>query len=181
MQLSAFWDIAPPLHNLLASIPDADAGLDDLELIIPRQELEENADLERWPLRYLFSLCGHAKGSARQFVESQVSLWCLEEAVRETVVRESARADIARYRAGITGADGGAQAICEDEVAEKASERQACMAAELAKGVDDLKEKVTTVEGLWTEGLGGEIERVRAAVKEVLMVQGGWDEDLEEA
>ena len=39
---------------------------------------------------------------------------------------------------------------------------------------------MAAVEGQWVEGLGGEIGRVRGAVKGWLQETGGWDEEMEE-
>ena len=40
----------------------------------------------------------------------------------------------------------------------------------------DLKDKVATVEGQWTEALGSQIEGLRERVKEQLMSEDGWEE-----
>lgn len=48
---------------------------------------------------------------------------------------------------------------------------------------NDLKDKVATVEGQWTEALGSQIQDVRERVKTYLMNENGWEdlEQLEEA
>jgi hypothetical protein len=40
----------------------------------------------------------------------------------------------------------------------------------------DLKDKVATVEGQWTEALGSQIVGLRERVKEQLMSEDGWEE-----
>ena len=40
----------------------------------------------------------------------------------------------------------------------------------------DLKDKVATVEGQWTEALGSAIQGLRDRVKEQLMDEDGWEE-----
>ncbi|MCJ1445433.1 MAG: hypothetical protein MMC23_005938 [Stictis urceolatum] len=172
VQLSAFWDIAPSIQALLQRVPDR-AGLEGFEILVPKQEVEENPAYWTHPLRYLYSVLGHVEASSRQFVESQVSLWCLLQEVREGVVGAKWRARESR-RAEEAGDDGGGEGAGLDwrEEREKLGEVQ--------RGVDDLKEKVGVVEGQWTEGLGGEIGRVRESVRGWLEKTRGWDEELEE-
>lgn len=50
----------------------------------------------------------------------------------------------------------------------------------IQRGVEDLKEKVSVVEGQWAEGLGAEFDRVKHGVRGYLEATGGWDEELEE-
>ena len=84
IQISAFWDIAPGLLSLLQQVPNHDR-LPDFDVLIPRAEVDENPGYWAHPLRYLYSLLNHAESSSRQFIESQVSLWCLLQEVREGV------------------------------------------------------------------------------------------------
>jgi len=42
----------------------------------------------------------------------------------------------------------------------------------------DLKDKVTTVESQWREGLGGSIATAKERIQDFLMEIGGWDEGL---
>ena len=159
IQLSAFWDIAPPLHSLLQQVPLRRLG--SLDILIPRQELDENAIYWTHPLRYLYSLVSHAENSSRQFIESQVSLWCLLQEVREATTG-------AKWRLTESRGD-----TASGESVEKKKKK------EEKEMLDDLKEKVGVVEGQWEESLGGRIRAVKERVKAYLEERGGWDEELE--
>ena len=166
VQLSAFWDIAPPMQALLQRIPDA-SSLSRFEILIPRHEVDENPAYWQHPLRYLYSVLAHAGASSRQFVDGQISLWCLLQEVREGCVGARWRAREAQRRETTQGREG----LDREDETERSCEMQ--------QGVEDLKERVGAVEGQWVEGLGGEIGRVREAVREYLESSGGWDEELE--
>lgn len=84
LQLSVFWDIAPPLRQLLDSIP---ADLERFGVRIPPAELAENPSYGQHPLQYLYSLLQHAEKSTYQFIESHANLLCLLHEVRGAVVR----------------------------------------------------------------------------------------------
>ena len=185
VQLSAFWDIAPPLQALLQRVPSDSRLLRNFEILVPRAEVDENPVYWEFPLRYLYSTLGHAESSSRQFVEAQVSLWCLVQEVREACVGAKWRAEESRLaeEGGIEGVDD------EDEDEEEGGgtgrrewkwrvERQ--RDEEVKTGLEDLKEKVAAVEGQWVEGLGGEIGRVKTGLRAWLEESGGWDEELEE-
>ncbi|MCJ1317607.1 hypothetical protein MMC15_002932 [Xylographa vitiligo] len=163
IQISAFWDIAPSLLSLLQEIPSRER-LPNFEILIPRAEVDENPAYWAHPLRYLYSLLNHAESSSRQFIESQVSLWCLLQEVREGA--DAARWRVKECEAAAEGRELGRQGE------ERRAEQQSAL-------VDDLKEKVGVVEGQWEEALGGEVRRVRQGVREWLEETGGWDEELE--
>ena len=152
-QLSAFWDIAPGLLEIVNAVPFADSeALAGLEIKIPQHEYDENPQLARWPLQYLYSLLEHAGKSARQFIESQVNLLCLLHEVRGAKAK-------AASRIGGVETDGG-----------RAEERR----------LDgDLKEKVGEVERQWREALGEGLERCKEGVRVWLVENGGWVEGLE--
>ena len=167
VQLSAFWDIAPPLQALLQRVPNGN-HLSGFDILIPRAEVEENPTYWEHPLRYLYSVLAHAEASTKQFVDSQISLWCLLQEVREGAVGarwrneesrvlEEGREDMSEWRWRIESQKG----------------------AEIKQGLDDLKERVAAVEGQWVEGLGGEIGRVRQSLRSRLEETRGWDEELE--
>lgn len=162
--LSAFWDIAPPLQALLQRVPTEARELRKgrFDILIPRSEVEENPTYWDHPLRYLWSIVCHAEASTRQFVEGQVSLWCLLQEVREGLVRAKKTSDLSETQPG---------AQVENHEQE--------MADEIRSGVDDLKEKVAAVEGQWVEGLGGEIGRVKGGLKGFLEVTNGWDDEMD--
>jgi hypothetical protein len=169
VQLSAFWDIAPNLQNLLQRIPESER-LKGFEILIPKGEVDENPSYWAYPLRYLYSVLNHAEASSRQFVDAQVSLWCLLQEVREGVAGKRARAKMSQ-RAVDQSRDVGDSEPGEEDRWE--------MQDEIQKGVDDLKERVASVEQQWIEGLGGEIGRVRESVKGWLLSTGGWDDELD--
>ena len=187
VQLSALWDIAPPLQALLQRVPSDAVRLRKLEILVPRAEVDENPAYWEFPLRYLYSTLGHAESSSRQFVEAQVSLWCLVQEVREGCVGAKWRAEESR----LVEEDGRGAGDDEGEDGEE-GERQGAgrrrwkwqverrRDEEVKMGLEDLKEKVAAVEGQWVEGLGGEIGRVKTGLKDWLEESGGWDEELEE-
>ena len=170
--LSAFWDIAPPLQALLQRVPVEirDLRKGRFDILIPKAEVEENPAYWDHPLRYLWSIVCHAEDSTRQFVEGQVSLWCLLQEVREGVVR-ARRGKEAAQRACEHDGEQEDLAIDDDE--------EAIMQDEIRSGVEDLKEKVAAVEGQWVEGLGGEIGRVKGGLRAFLEETDGWDDELE--
>ena len=167
VQLSAFWDIAPPLQALLQIVPERNR-LSSFDILIPRAEVEENPTYWEHPLRYLYSVLEHAEASTKQFVESQVSLWCLLQEVREGVVGAKWRTEESR-----TLEEG------REDMNEWRWRMERQKADEIRRGLDDLKERVAVVEGQWVEGLGGEIGRVRQALRGRLEETRGWDEELE--
>ncbi|MCJ1351829.1 MAG: hypothetical protein MMC33_001813 [Icmadophila ericetorum] len=159
IQLSAFWDIAPSLLSLLQQVPLHD--LRRFEILIPKAELDENPAYWTYPLRYLYSLVCHAESSSRQFIESQVSLWCLLHEVREATIGIKWRIEECK------GDIGGWEAATQ-----KAREERAL--------TEDLKEKVGVVESQWEEALGEKICGVKDGLRGYLTDTGGWDEELEE-
>lgn len=175
VQLSAFWDIAPPLRRLLDKIPSDVAGATPgFGVQIPAQEYQENPSYRKHPLQYLYSLLLHAEKSSYQFIESQTNLLCLLHEVKEAEVRASA--NVVRHQVGD-----------EDEIeptAEQAAEREARAEAlrreEEKRLTEDLKEKVRVVEDQWQSALGEAIKQVKQAVGGWLLQTGGWDESLEE-
>lgn len=163
-QLSAFWDIAPGLLEIVNAVPfSSPAGLSNLDIKIPAQEYDENPQLAQWPLQYLYSLLSHAGKSARQFIESQVNLLCLLHEVRG-----------ARAKAGMTVKElehGGSEEARVDFMEE---------VSRAERRLDgDLKEKVGEVERQWREALGEGLEACMVGVREWLVERGGWVEGLE--
>ncbi|KAJ5567338.1 hypothetical protein N7535_006644 [Penicillium sp. DV-2018c] len=163
VQLSAFWDIAPSLLALVQQVPE---DLRGFQVQIPADEYEENPSYHEHPLQYLYTLLSHAEKSSYQFIESQTNLLCLLHEVRSAVMRA--------HRKVVE-----AQRIKRGEVEEDVRrEMQESRADEELALTTDLKDKVATVEGQWTEALGSQIEGLRARVKEQLVSEDGW-EDLE--
>ncbi|KAF4554828.1 Hypothetical protein D9617_3g018970 [Elsinoe fawcettii] len=182
-QLSAFWDVAPQLAEVLSRIPCPPtpspsppsptvlASLDDqlrhLPILIPPTELSENEDLHRFPARYLHSTLTHARNSTRQFVDAQINLLCLEHEIATAAMAAGVRAlEAERIGAGESG----------EEVR---GEMERAREGEEARLTMGLKERVGEVERGWEEALGGEMERRMGAVKGFLGRCGGWDGEEE--
>lgn len=157
VQLSAFWDIAPSLLELLHKVP---SQLDGFEVQIPGDEYAENPSYYGHPLQYLYSLLGHAEKSTYQFIESQVNLLCLLHEIRSHALA-------ARCKVEAQGRD--ASWVAEEE-----------QRKEETRLTEDLKEKVGVVEGQWEEALGSEIMEVRERVRGALLEEGGWDDEGDE-
>ena len=152
VQLSAFWDIAPPLLEILCKIP---SDLRSFEIQIPTVEYEENPSYYTHPLQYLYSLLGHAEKSTYQFIESQINLLCLLHEIRSHALSARCTVEVQREERWLAEMQAG-------------EERQL---------TEDLKEKVGVVEGQWDEALGKELRNVRERVRGFLLEQGGFDEE----
>lgn len=177
VQLSAFWDIAPPLCRLLdrvplGSSPVNDEGessmasgkgrsLADLRIQIPQAEIVENHSYVDHPFQYLFSLLLHAEKSTYQFIENQTNLFCLLHEVNEAVL-------VARAR--LMEEEGGTQKDAAEGFKRNEGQRL----------TDELKEKVRVVQEQWKSGLGDRVGHVKEHVGEWLLETGGWDESLED-
>lgn len=168
LQLSAFWDIAPPLRRLLESIP---TNLVGFSIQIPASEFEENPAYHDHPLQYLYSLLTHAQKSTYQFIESHTNLLCLLHEVKGAVVNAKARV-LATCTAEADGT-----AINPEERQQRAHKMRQ---TEDQRLTDDLKEKVRLVQDLWNSALGEHIKGVQNRTGEWLHSTGGWDETLEE-
>lgn len=158
VQLSAFWDIAPPLKRVLDKIP-ADVG-HGFSIQIPSSEYEENPSYHQHPMQYLYSLLLHAEKSTYQFIESQTNLLCLLHEVKETVTLAKAKVMTEEGRD-------------ESRVKEVKAEEEARL-------TEDLKEKVRVVGDQWQDALGEAFTGVKERVGEWLLQTGGWDETLED-
>ncbi|KAL8710695.1 MAG: hypothetical protein Q9220_004713 [cf. Caloplaca sp. 1 TL-2023] len=158
IQLSAFWDIAPPLHRVLTRVPD---DLHGFEVQIPADEYVENPEYYDYPLQYLFSLLAHAQKSTYQFIESQVNLLCLLHEIKSAAMKARYQAEDSRGLFGPRKVDEGRR-------------------REEARLTEDLKEKVGVIEGQWQEALGEELMAVRERVRCWLLENGGWDDENDE-
>ncbi|KAI7315114.1 hypothetical protein KC315_g11181 [Hortaea werneckii] len=167
-QLSAFWDIAPSLLEVISRVP-IDETVSRLEIQIPAQEYEENPIYHEYPLQYLYSLLSHAGKSAYQFIESQTNLLCLLHEVRTATSKCALRlAEIER-----SSARPGSEAFAAAETMEARRETQ--------RNLDqDLKEKVGQVEVQWKEALGDALQTCKERVRESLEMSGGWEDGLDE-
>lgn len=168
MQLSAFWDIAPPLSQVLESIPLNLAGF---LVQIPTAEYEENPAYRAFPLQYLYSLLLHAEKSTYQFIESHTNLLCLLHEVKEAVVHAKARVLATQVE------DENGVSICSEDRDKRA---RAMRKTEEKRLTEDLKEKVRVVQDQWKSGLGDAIVGVKARTGQYLLETGGWDEALED-
>ncbi|KAK1448867.1 hypothetical protein CMEL01_08182 [Colletotrichum melonis] len=169
VQLSAFWDIAPPLCRLLDKIAPADP--EALHIQIPSAEYDENPSYRRHPLQYLFSLLLHTEKSTYQFIESQTNLLCLLHEVKEAVTH--AKAKVVQNEMD----DGRGREFTAEE---RDARAQRLRDEEGRMLTDDLKEKVRVVQDQWTSALGENIKNVKQMLGEYLLETGGWDETLEE-
>jgi hypothetical protein len=163
--LSAFWDIAPSLVTLVQQIPE---NLQGFQLQIPAREYEENPSYHQFPLQYLYSLLLHTEKSTYQFIESQTNLLCLLHEVKSGVMGANCKLmEAQRIRHGEP----------EDVVRREMRDSRAQEERELTA---DLKDRVATVEGQWSEALGSQIQGLRARVKSQLLSESGWGEEMEQ-
>jgi len=163
-QLSAFWDIAPNLMEVITRVPAQMAGF---EVQIPAQEYDENPSYQEYPLQYLYSLLSHAEKSAYQFIESQTNLLCLLHEVRTAASKSGLRlVEIQRLAASPNDADLRAELLQARREAEETL-------------TQDLKEKVGQVEEQWKEALGDGLEECKERVKKWLEESGGWEDGLD--
>ncbi|KAJ9291981.1 hypothetical protein DTO021C3_421 [Paecilomyces variotii] len=161
IQLSAFWDIAPSLLELLQKFPD---DLQGLEIQIPASEYEESPSYHEHPLQYLYSLLTHAEKSTYQYIESQTNLLCLLHEVKSGVMGANCKLmEAQRIR------HGEAEDVVRHEMRESRAQEERVL-------ITDLKDKVSTVEGQWTEALGSQIQELRERVRDLLIAEGGWEE-----
>lgn len=163
-QLSAFWDIAPGLLEVLQQIP---AQMSCLDVQIPLQEYEENPSYHQHPLQYLHSLLNHAEKSAYQFIESQTNLLCLLHEVRTATTNSRLRlVEIER-----NASNGDEQEIrAEMALARREAEDHL---------TEDLKEKVGEVDRQWKEALGYGIAECKERVSVWLEESGGLEEGFD--
>ncbi|PHH75208.1 hypothetical protein CDD80_2538 [Ophiocordyceps camponoti-rufipedis] len=176
LQLSAFWDIAPPLRQLLDSIPDE---LEGFGVQVPASELEENPSYYAHPLQYLYSLLQHAEKSTHQFIESHTNLLCLLHEVKGAVVKAQARTWATKTTTTTTTTQDEDDDDVEDEDREQRAETM--RRREDRRLTEDLKDKVREVQDQWSSALGEGIESVKERIGAWLLQRGGWDEALEES
>ncbi|KAL6902720.1 hypothetical protein GGI43DRAFT_350192 [Trichoderma evansii] len=168
LQLSAFWDIAPPLCGLLETIP---LDLEGFCVHIPALEYEENPAYYDHPLQYLYSLLLHAEKSTYQFIEAHTNQLCLLHEVKEAVVNAKARV----LATQLTEVDG-TPIQPEDRQLRAKQMRE----IENRRLTEDLKEKVRVVQDQWNSSLGTAMTAVKERTGEWLLQTGGWDESLED-
>ncbi|KAI9884305.1 MAG: hypothetical protein M1823_003914 [Watsoniomyces obsoletus] len=151
VQLSTFWDIAPPLVDVIQKIQVEKGVQADVEYDFSQQ--------------YLWEVLTHAEKSAYQFIEAQINLLCLLHEVKSGMTKQGGKVMMAERRlAGDMGID-------EDEEEELAE----VVKAEEERLTADLKDKVTTVEEQWHEAMGQVVEPLKERVREWLQRHGGWE------
>ena len=172
-QLSAFWDIAPDLLQVIQQVPPR-YDPNSFEVLIPPHEYEENPALNAHPMQYLYSLLAHAEKSAYQFIESQVNLLCLLHEVRTASAQATLRLlEVQRQSAADGPGNGnGSDAGLEDEMRRATREREETL-------TKDLQEKVGDVERQWREAVGEAFEGCKERVRTWLEQDGGWEDGLE--
>lgn len=168
LQLSAFWDIAPPLSRLLENIPQ---DLRGFNIQIPLSEYDENPSYREHPMQYLLSLLLHTEKSTYQFIEAHTNLLCLLHEVKEAVVHAKARV----LGSQPTEADG-----TPVNPQQREERSRAMRDTEGRRLTDDLKEKVRIVQDQWNNALAESITNVKERTTEWLLQTGGWDETLME-
>ncbi|GKT98862.1 hypothetical protein FLAG1_00719 [Fusarium langsethiae] len=168
LQLSAFWDIAPPLCELLDSIP---LDLEGFNIRIPAPEIEENPSYLEHPMQYLFSLMLHAEKSTYQFIESHTNLLCLLHEVKEAVVHAKGKVLETQTQ------DENGNPIPKSDSNARAQQMRH---SEEHRLTEDLKEKVRLVQDQWRSALGENMTLVKERLGEWLLQMGGWDESLED-
>lgn len=163
-QLSAFWDIAPGLLEVIQHLP---TDLNGLDVQIPEMEYDENPAYHDHPLQYLYSLLSHAQKSAYQFIESQTNLLCLLHEVRTATAKASLKVlEVERQKAN-------------PDDAGVVSEMEGAMVVQEERLTEDLKDKVGEVERQWKEALGEGLEDCKDRVRDFLEENGGWEDGLE--
>lgn len=168
LQLSAFWDIAPPLCRLLDNIPMTLGGFG---IQIPISEFDENPAYHDHPLQYLYSLLLHAEKSTYQFIEAHTNQLCLLHEVKEAVVNAKARV----LATQLAEADG--TPISPSQREDRAGRMRQVEGRRLT---EELKEKVRVVQDQWHSSLGETVKSVKERTGEWLLQTAGWDETLED-
>ena len=165
IQLSAFWDIAPGLLDLMQKVSD---DVEHMEPIaIPAAEYEENPSYHDYPLQYLYTLLDHAETSTYQFIESQTNLYCLLHEARLGVLKARCRA----AEAGQAQSNSHSPADADNPIKIRQKEE--------AEATAELKQQVAMVEEQWLEALGNAFQTKKAMIKGHLEATGGWDESIE--
>ncbi len=150
VQLSTFWDIAPPLVDVIQKVQVEKGVQADVEYDFSQQ--------------YLWEVLTHAEKSAYQFIEAQINLLCLLHEVKSGMTKQGAKVMMAERHLAGKGVD-------EDEDEELAD----VVKAEEERLTADLKEKVTTVEEQWQEAMGQVVEPLKERIREWLQRHGGWE------
>ncbi|KAI9822097.1 MAG: hypothetical protein M1826_000557 [Phylliscum demangeonii] len=181
IQLSTFWDLAPPLIEVLQRVQ-------------VEQGVQTDGEYE-FSQQYLWEVLCHAEKSVYQFIEGQTNLLCLLHEVKSGVAKQACRLMAAeRRREGgatelhqegecateLQREEEGATELQREEEGATELQREEEGAAELHREEEerltaDLKVKVKTVENQWDESLGRVMERLKERVRLWLQEHGGWE------
>ena len=172
-QISAFWDIAPALLEVVHKIPTTSSDLNGFQVLVPTREVEENPSYGCHSLQYLVCTLSHAKKSAYQFIESQINLLCLLHEVQTAAMAASARMVEIQQRGEVVGDEAVGIGMLEREMRDVRRQQERLL-------TEELKGKVGEVERGWEEALGGAIKLSLCRVKAFLCETGAWEEGLEE-
>lgn len=180
IQLSAFWDIAPNLLELLNrlpangdySTPKPGTGRADQYrgIRVPQEEVIENPSYTQYPEQYLWSLLSHAERSTYQFIENQVNLLCLQHEVR--CATSGARCKVEEVSTQLRESNHSRPSDTSRQISQKKVDLEKHL-------TDELQERVATVENLWRESLGSQMTGVKEGVKSWLVSHSGWDEEMD--
>ncbi|KAI9806037.1 MAG: hypothetical protein M1833_004444 [Piccolia ochrophora] len=146
VQLSAFWDIAPSLVEVIQRV-DVSQGV------------QTDGDYE-FSQQYLWEVLCHAEQSTYQFIEGQINLLCLLHEVKSSVTKQSFK--VMQMEGQAPGLDRGEQT---DGLLRDEEERL----------TTDLKEKVTMIEKQWSEAMGTAVDEVKCDAQAWLEANGGWE------
>ena len=145
VQLSTFWDIAPPLVEVIQKVR-------------VEKGVQANAEYD-FSQQYLWEVLTHAEKSVYQFIEAQINLLCLLHEVKSGMTKQSGRSMVAQRRLAGQGEDD------MDKIVRAAEGRLTA----------DLKEKVRTVEEQWQEAMGQVVGPLKDRVRSWLQHHGGWE------
>lgn len=177
VQLSTFWDIAPPLVEVIQRV-NVESGV------------QADAEYE-FSQQYLWEVLSHAEKSAYQFIESQINLLCLLHEVKSAMTKQACKVMVAERR--MAGQAPSSRAAARDQLSSSNADADNndeggrddddddddymadTLRAEEERLTADLKEKVRTVEKQWHEAMGQVVEPLKARVREWLQAHGGWE------
>ncbi|KAI9809694.1 MAG: hypothetical protein M1825_000126 [Sarcosagium campestre] len=151
VQLSAFWDIAPSLVEVIQTVRVERGVQTDGDYAFSQQ--------------YLWEVLCHAEQSTYQFIEGQVNLLCLLHEVKSAVTKQGFKVMAMDGRIAAESEPGDANVDQMDDVLRDEDDRLTA----------DLKEKVKMVEKQWAEAMGNAVDLVKQEVRSWLEENGGWE------
>ncbi|KAI9761755.1 MAG: hypothetical protein M4579_000849 [Chaenotheca gracillima] len=181
VQLSAFWDIAPSLLEVIQRVdvvrgvqmPENNTNSGTSSASGGSGAAASNGHEEfDFSQQYLWEVLCHAEKSAYQFIEGQVNLLCLLHEVKSGVAKQRCRvmeAEALIRRDGRTSASS-VRGENDDVLDVDGMQRE-----EEDRLTVDLKDKVGVVERQWEEAMGKQVAKLKEGVKAWLVENGGWD------